>query len=224
MLLIYIFIIIILVIILSIKQIIVENFKTFSNTQELGLDEKDIINRGINFDAEQIINKIPLIQYPNIEKTNNEINILLKYQNDYKKNKVIPQGIKELDMTNELNDYDISDKEKNKILLFIENTVDPIIFHFKTKFNRVRPSYYDNRVKPWLSVPNHPSYPSGHSVQSFMIAHILSKKYPHKKFIYFSRAKQISLNREIMGLHYPSDTKYGKIIAKYINENTNFYI
>ena len=67
MLLIYIFIIIILLIVLSIKQIIVENFKTFSNTQELGLDEKDIIKRGINFDSQEIINKIPLIQYPNMD-------------------------------------------------------------------------------------------------------------------------------------------------------------
>ena len=90
------------------------------------------------------------------------------------------------------------------------------------KYNRVRPPYFDNRVIPWISVPLHPSYPSGHAVQSYTIAYLLSEKYPYKKMIYFESAKRISRNREVMGLHYPSDTEYGKKIARIIFENTKF--
>ena len=62
----------------------------------------------------------------------------------------------------------------------------------------------------------HPAYPSGHSTQAFFIAYILGEKYPAKKQMYSHIANTISVNREYAGVHYKSDTSYGKIVAQNI--------
>ena len=49
------------------------------------------------------------------------------------------------------------------------------IMHFKRKFMRPRPIQVEPRIDPMIPVPGHPSYPSGHSTQNFLIAHTLSE-------------------------------------------------
>ena len=93
---------------------------------------------------------------------------------------------------------------------------DPIIMNLKVKYDRIRPSKFDKRVKEIIDLPDHPSYPSGHACQSYTIAYLLSLKYPDKEKFYLNYAKEVSENREIMGLHYPSDSEYGRKIAEEI--------
>ena len=76
--------------------------------------------------------------------------------------------------------------------------------------------HLDNSIIPTIDPPQHPSYPSGHSIQSYFIAYILSEKYPDKRQYFINVATKIAVNREYAGVHYESDTKFGKLVAQKI--------
>ena len=86
----------------------------------------------------------------------------------------------------------------------------------KEKYNRVRPSYLDSTLEPSIEVPNHPSYPSGHSTQIHTIVLFAKEKYPEFSEIYDEMAREYADNREYAGVHYKSDTVFGIKIAEYI--------
>lgn len=89
----------------------------------------------------------------------------------------------------------------------------PQIMKQKKIYNRVRPSYLDPTLKPVIDIPDHPAYPSGHSTQAHLRALVLSELDPKNRNRYEQAAKRIAHNREIAGLHYPSDSKAGAILA-----------
>ena len=97
--------------------------------------------------------------------------------------------------------------------------VIPIYFTLKYKYNRVRPYFLIKNLNTYAPHPSHASYPSGHSTQMHFVAHYLSNKYPNKRDEYFKIANEIGVNREYAGVHYTSDTEFGKKIAKIIFEN-----
>ena len=91
------------------------------------------------------------------------------------------------------------------------------IMHFKRKFMRPRPIQVEPRIDPMIPVPGHPSYPSGHSTQNFLIAHALSEVIGDDAQMIarvFEIARNIAQNREWAGLHYSSDTKAGENLAR----------
>lgn len=89
----------------------------------------------------------------------------------------------------------------------------PQIMKQKKIYNRVRPSYLDPTLQPAIDVPPHPAYPSGHATQAYLRAHVLGELDPAHHDDYLQAAKRIARNREVAGLHYPSDTKAGEILA-----------
>lgn len=99
------------------------------------------------------------------------------------------------------------------LLSEVDQSLDIIIMRAKHSFDRVRPSYLDPTLSTAISVPLHPSYPSGHATQVFVYAHILSELDPQNTDIYWQRAEEIAVNREYAGVHYPSDTAAGKQLA-----------
>ena len=79
-------------------------------------------------------------------------------------------------------------------------------------------------MKPWIELPTHPAYPSGHATQTMYIATILTHFDPDNREIYKQTADEISTNREIAGLHYRSDSLAGyelgrKLANKLIDNN-----
>jgi acid phosphatase (class A) len=90
----------------------------------------------------------------------------------------------------------------------------PQIMKQKKIHNRVRPSYLDPTIKPVIDVPPHPAYPSGHATQAYLRAFVLSELDPKNRDQYRRAAKRIAHNREIAGLHYPSDSIAGALLAK----------
>lgn len=124
----------------------------------------------------------------------------------------------ELYLKNTLNYYDITDSENYKIKNLITDEIDPIITKLKEKYNRVRPYRLDTTIKPTIEPPGHPAYPSGHATQVYFISKLLSKKYPNKTEEYDEIAYKIAKNREYAGVHYESDTEYGKEIATILVE------
>lgn len=95
----------------------------------------------------------------------------------------------------------------------------PQIMRQKKIYNRVRPSYLDPTIKIVIEIPLHPAYPSGHSTQAHLRAHVLSELDPAHRDVYFQAAKRIARNREVAGLHYPSDSKAGAILAEQLFKN-----
>jgi acid phosphatase (class A) len=91
--------------------------------------------------------------------------------------------------------------------------------YWKDKYNRARPVQVFPAVMPAIPTPGHPSYPSNHSFQSHLIAHILATLFEKEdvsnamKAPLFAMAARIGENREIAGVHFPSDTDAGARLA-----------
>ena len=89
-----------------------------------------------------------------------------------------------------------------------------IVMHFKKVYNRARPQQVCPTIYPMLPGPMQPSYPSGHSLQSHLIAAVLARVVPDDVApILETLAKRIAKNREIAGVHFQSDSKAGENAA-----------
>ncbi|BCU97687.1 MAG: hypothetical protein CM15mV18_0700 [uncultured marine virus] len=66
-----------------------------------------------------------------------------------------------------------------------------------------------------------PAYPSGHSLQSRLIAEYYAEKYPEHKAELIDRADECGMGRVFAGWHYPSDHKAGVKLAKEIYPKIN---
>jgi hypothetical protein len=89
--------------------------------------------------------------------------------------------------------------------------------HYKYQFNRPRASTLAPWLMPPIEVPGHASFPSGHSTQSHLVALVLGEVMPcwarGKYGPLRQLAERIARNREVLGLHYPSDSKAGEKLA-----------
>lgn len=90
------------------------------------------------------------------------------------------------------------------------------ILREKKRFRRARPYDLDPSLNISISPPPHPSYPSGHASQSWALAILLSRLDPEREKIWFDAANIIGRNRELAGVHYPSDTRAGQNLAEQI--------
>lgn len=98
-------------------------------------------------------------------------------------------------------------------LMNFANGVGLIVFAYKQRFNRARPAQLAPGLYPTIVTPGHPSYPSGHAFQSRLVALILAELRPDARSQLIGQADRISINREIAGVHYPSDSTAGKALA-----------
>jgi membrane-associated phospholipid phosphatase len=103
----------------------------------------------------------------------------------------------------------------------------------------VRPSQLLPALMPPISIPGHASFPSGHATQSALISLCVQQALPGADFSSAvpigtptpgstcaamqpgldALAARIARNREIAGLHYPSDTVGGQMLATNIFQN-----
>lgn len=93
------------------------------------------------------------------------------------------------------------------------------VMHFKKKFARARPSQLEPSLEPLIDIPPHPSYPSGHSTQNFLVAHVLSEVIGDDAELIarvFAIARRVAENREWAGVHYHSDSEAGEELAREI--------
>lgn len=104
--------------------------------------------------------------------------------------------------------------------------VNTIVMDKKYKINYPRPWQYEmdepyfiydvaNAIRPSIDTP---SYPSGHSTQSLVIAEILGNIYPNHLDNFREIAESIGINRVKAGWHFPMDHTAGKKLALEIVE------
>jgi hypothetical protein len=84
--------------------------------------------------------------------------------------------------------------------------------YFKSQFKRPRPSQVYPALMPPLPIPGHPAYPNAHALQSGLAAECVSRACPQIREPAWSLAVRIAQNREIAGLHYPSDKRASWIL------------
>lgn len=64
--------------------------------------------------------------------------------------------------------------------------------------------------------PGHPSYPSGHATQAHALAWVLGDLVPASAQALTDMSQRVAENREIAGLHYPSDSAAGRLLAEHL--------
>tara|TARA_B100001113_G_scaffold313397_1_gene278395 strand:- start:11 stop:652 length:642 start_codon:yes stop_codon:yes gene_type:complete len=92
--------------------------------------------------------------------------------------------------------------------------------------------YYYNRPRPYqiaevygmnlngteLDSMKTPSYPSGHAVQGYLVAELLSHADPKRSHQYRAIGERIAHSRIIAKAHYPSDKEFGKVVSDVLFE------
>ena len=107
----------------------------------------------------------------------------------------------------------------------LKKELSSLILNLKYRFNRPRPKQLIDKLKIDVGdvdilnfeSANTPAYPSGHAIQSHVIANILSRMYPKYERSLENIADRISLSRVQAGVHYLSDIHIGKEIAYLID-------
>ncbi|NBP56191.1 phosphatase PAP2 family protein [bacterium] len=117
--------------------------------------------------------------------------------------------------------YDITKEDLDRVT----DQTYAFLIRIKDHYNRPRPyqlAYYYN-IDLHTAVNSHtadtPSYPSGHSFESFIIAELLANKYPEHAMGLLKLGKNIGLSRLLIGVHYRSDHDFGRYLGKVIIEN-----
>jgi acid phosphatase (class A) len=90
-----------------------------------------------------------------------------------------------------------------------------VMVHLKRIHRYARPSQMYPRLTPAMAVAPHASYPSGHALVGHMMAYTLNDIVDKIGDAPDVLARQIALNREIAGFHFPFDTE-GGIRAAYL--------
>ena len=89
-----------------------------------------------------------------------------------------------------------------------------IILIVKYVINRPRPYQINKNIIPLSSSTGEtPSYPAGHTFQSYYLAKKLGKIYPEKKDFLLDLSFKIDEARIKAGIHYPSDGDVSRYIV-----------
>jgi len=101
-----------------------------------------------------------------------------------------------------------------------------VIKTLKCIYNRGRPAQIapeiinkQNGTLLHSDTANTPAYPSGHTVQAYYLAKILSRRFPAKTHAIMEIATKCANIRIMAGLHYPSDRDFAWwIVDKYLTD------
>lgn len=87
-----------------------------------------------------------------------------------------------------------------------------LIWKYKNYFIRIRPYKLEVNLKN-LEETNWAAYPSGHATNSYVNAYLYSELLPEFGSFFIKDAYDMAHSREIIGVHYPSDSESGRILA-----------
>jgi acid phosphatase (class A) len=87
------------------------------------------------------------------------------------------------------------------------------VVQLKLQYARPRPHHLEPRITADDKTIPHASFPSGHSFASHINAGVLARLAPSKRSELFAKAHELAWSRELLGVHYPSDSEAGRILA-----------
>jgi acid phosphatase (class A) len=87
------------------------------------------------------------------------------------------------------------------------------IWSLKFKYARIRPVFIDSAIKN-LQETDWAAYPSGHASNSYINAYLYQELAPEFTDVFIKDAYDMAHSREILGVHYPSDSESARIFAR----------
>ena len=198
------------------NEIPVDELK-FSNTQNLGKEEKSFIEK-YTPQLVEIEDYVSLVAAPpanSSEETQREMEALLGLQERRNSIDIALIQRQKRFCRFDFPEFSFGQNQKLDALLtgaFLDTSF--YIFKLKVLYDRVRPNFLNDALRPAIANPNHPAYPSGHAGQSLIVALILKSVFPERGNAFLSTAVEIGSNRELAGVHYRSDTLAGQEVAR----------
>jgi hypothetical protein len=152
-------------------------------------------------------------------RTEEDVEFIKKWQNTASPNTLW------LDTTEELiHKYGLMGPESARVHAVVNGAVYTGLtatYEAKYHYLRPRPTDLDPSIKlpEGMTVPPHPSYPSGHTTTAWTATYILSYFFPNEKAHLEETAEKVALSRELMGIHFKSDNDSSKKLAKEITDD-----
>ncbi len=91
-----------------------------------------------------------------------------------------------------------------------------VAMHFKKAWHFPRPNQVFPNLVPMIPVPMHPSWPSGHATEAYLVAEALGAAVPALRGPAIVLARRIAENREVAGVHYKEDSEAGRLMAQHL--------
>ncbi len=91
-------------------------------------------------------------------------------------------------------------------------------FDAKFAYYLIRPSQFDPLIKLPVGLPNHPSYPSGHSCFTGAYATVLTAAFPEERALFGEMIEEAGMARIYGGLHYRFDCLVGRELGRQVAE------
>ena len=151
-------------------------------------------------------------------ETLRELHWLLEYNDGVIDNEIVKEGDEVPDVFETYckeNNLSFDTKYYKKIL---KESRKPIL-KLKYHYNRPRPyqlaEFYqiEDFKRHELDSAKTPSYPSGHSIQGYMMGSILGSKYPSHYQNFMNLGAFVSESRLMARAHFPSDVEFGEKIG-----------
>jgi len=173
--------------------------------------------------------KLPEPPKNDSKTTRQEIETIQKEVNGASKELQVEYKMTDKDTSYYIKEYlnEVGLDYSDDVIEYLEDQSTPVTRHYKNIFNRPRPYQIAEALKiPFkkfkTGTANTPSYPSGHTVQSYVVANYYSEKYPEHKDELRKMADKSAYGRVVAGLHYPSDYKAGIKLADELVKYMNF--
>jgi acid phosphatase (class A) len=99
-----------------------------------------------------------------------------------------------------------------KLVANVWKDAEYLIRKYKNYFIRIRPYKLEPALKN-LEETNWAAYPSGHATNSYVNAFLYASLLPEFESFFMKDAYDMAHSREIIGVHYPSDSESGRILA-----------
>jgi acid phosphatase (class A) len=103
-----------------------------------------------------------------------------------------------------------------KFIKEVTDDVQEVRLKVKGLYARPRPPAVDPAVQPCVGIPTSNSYPSGHAVRAYVWAAVLGDIFADRRDELAARARRVAWGRIIGGVHFPTDSIGGRIVARAI--------
>lgn len=105
--------------------------------------------------------------------------------------------------------------------------ISPLLIKLKYHFQRPRPKqvaqYYKLKLFPYQSFSaDTPSYPSGHTLEAYVILNVIANKYPNEYQFCKEMINDIAYSRIYLGLHFATDNDFAKFVGQEILKHPDF--
>jgi len=110
-------------------------------------------------------------------------------------------------------------KRKGKVLgrlALLYGTQSAVVYGLKFLVHRQRPPFSHEMALRFSTSPGEvldPSFPSAHTVYAFMMATLLSARFPRYRVVFYLVAGLVGWTRLYLGVHFPTDVAGGALLG-----------